>query len=97
MSGRSWRDEGRSLSYPPDSQVVTTGSQEIRVHSLCVWDPHDFCGGVGVVKRVPADELGALLLQAHQLHLKARPRSQLINRTTLRLHRLVSQIYLLSI
>lgn len=56
-------------SYPPNTQVVPTGSQEVRVNPLGVWDPHDLGGGVRVVKRVPADKLWTLLLQTHQLNL----------------------------
>lgn len=46
-----------NILYPPDSQVVATGGQEVRVHPLGVGNPHDLGGGVRVVKSVPADEL----------------------------------------
>lgn len=56
-------------SYPPNAQVVSTGGQQVWVDPFGVRDPHDLGGGVRVIKRVPADKLGALLFQTHQLNL----------------------------
>lgn len=61
------------IRYPPDPQVVPAGGQQVRVNPLGVGDPHDLGGGVGMVESVPAHELGALLLQTHQLDLHTTP------------------------
>ena len=34
-----------------------------------VWNPHDLCGGVGVIKGALGCELGTLLIQRHNLYL----------------------------
>lgn len=46
-----------TFSYPPNSKVVAAGGQQIWVNPLGVGDPHDLCGGIRMVERVPADEL----------------------------------------
>lgn len=56
-------------SYPPDSQVVSAGGKQVRVHSFGVGNPHDLGGGVGMFECVSTQELGALLLQTHYLNL----------------------------
>lgn len=57
------------FTHSPHTQVVTTGCQQVWIHSLGVWDPHELCGGVGVIKGVPADELWTLLIQTDKLYL----------------------------
>lgn len=73
------------VSYPPDPEVVAAGGQQIRVNPLGVGDPHDLGGGVRMVEGIPADELGALLLQTDQLDLdqsnqSKRPEAQIFTR-----------------
>jgi len=44
------------FTHSPHAQIVTTGCQQVWIHSLGVWDPHKLCGRVGVIKGVPANE-----------------------------------------